>query len=277
MKRRHGALVALAVLSALVLSMVGGAGASSHREAPLISEDPVADGTDLYAWVVNPDAPAAQRRLAIVSNWIPLQEPASGPNFWKFGDDVLYAIHIDNDGDAREDISYYWRFQTTVKEPGTFLYNNNVVTVSTNASGEAVDYPGLNVQQSYTLTEIRDGKKTSSRSGMLTPPVNVGIRSTNTATSYAALAAAANYKRRRHRYQGVCRAKGRDLPGRPRIDLRSGRPPAVQQPSSGARGKCRRGEHHRWLQRPQPRDRSPGSQADRGRRRPWYLDDRRTA
>ena len=79
MKRRHGALVALAVLSALVLSMVGGAGASSHREAPLISEDPVADGTDLYAWVVNPDAPAAQRRLAIVSNWIPLQEPASGP------------------------------------------------------------------------------------------------------------------------------------------------------------------------------------------------------
>ena len=62
MKRWHGALVALAVLSALVLSMVAGAGASSHREAPLISEDPVADGTDLYAWVVNPDAPAAQKR-----------------------------------------------------------------------------------------------------------------------------------------------------------------------------------------------------------------------
>ena len=121
-----------------------------------------------------------------------------------------------------------------VKEPGTFLYNNNVVTVSTNANGEAVDYPGLNVQQSYTLTEIRDGKKTNSRSGMLTPPVNVGIRSTNTAASYASLAAAANYKRRRHGYPGLCRAKGRDLPGRPRIDLRSGRPAAVQQPSSGA-------------------------------------------
>ena len=193
MKRWHGALVALAVLSALVLSMVAGAGASSHREAPLISEDPVADGTDLYAWVVNPDAPAAQKRLAIVSNWIPLEEPASGPNFWKFGDDVLYAIHIDNDGDAREDVSYYWRFQTSVKEPGTFLYNNNVVTVSTNGSGEAVAYPGLNVQQSYTLTEIRDGKKSTSRSGMLTPPVNVGIRSTNTAATYANLAAAANY------------------------------------------------------------------------------------
>ncbi len=128
-----------------------------------------------------------------MSNWIPLQEPASGPNFWKFGDDVLYAIHIDNDGDAREDVSYYWRFQTSVKEPGTFLYNNNVVTVSTNGSGEAVDYPGLNVQQSYTLTEIRDGRKSTSRSGMLTPPVNVGIRSTNTAASYANLAAAANY------------------------------------------------------------------------------------
>ncbi|MGH8927903.1 MAG: DUF4331 domain-containing protein [Acidimicrobiia bacterium] len=193
MKRRFGPLVMLVVLSAMVISMVGGAGASSHREAPLISEDPVADGTDLYAWIVNPDVSAEQRRLAIVSNWIPLQEPASGPNFWKFGDDVLYAVHIDNDGDARQDITYYFKFQTTVKTGGTFLYNDNVVTVSTNDRGEAVDYPGLNVQQSYTFTEIRNGQKTASQSGLLTPPVNVGIRSTNTAASYATLAGAANY------------------------------------------------------------------------------------
>lgn len=192
-RRLRHALVGVAVLSAMVVSMVGGAGASSHREAPLISEDPVADGTDLYAWVVNPDAPAAERRLAIVSNWIPLEEPASGPNFWKFGDDVLYTIHIDNDGDSYEDISYYFKFQTTVKQPNTFLYNNNVITVATNGAGEAVDYPGLNVQQSYTLSEVRDGKKGASRSGLLTPPVNVGMRSTNTATSYANLASTAEY------------------------------------------------------------------------------------
>ena len=215
MKIRHGALVALFVLPALVLSMVGGAGASSHREAPLISEDPVADGTDLYAWVVNPTGspftaagssgstttasttttapPAGDSKLVIVSNWIPLEEPASGPNFWKFGDDVLYAIHIDNDGDARPDITYYWRFQTTVKNPGTFLYNDNAITVATNGAGEAVDYPGLNVQQSYTVSEVRDGRRVNTRSGLLTPPVNVGIRSTNTAASYASLSAAANY------------------------------------------------------------------------------------
>lgn len=192
-RRLRHVLVAVAVLSAMVISMVGGAGASSHREAPLISEDPVADGTDLYAWVVNPDAPADQRRLAIVSNWIPLEEPASGPNFWKFGDDVLYGIHIDNDGNARPDISYYFRFQSTTKDPSTFLYNNNVVTVQTNDVGEATDYPGLNVQQSYTFTEITDGRKSASRSGLLTPPVNVGVRSTNTATPYATLAAAAQY------------------------------------------------------------------------------------
>ena len=192
-KKRYGVLVAAVVLSAMVMSMVGGASASSHREAPLISEDPVADGTDLYAWVVNPDAAQAQKRLAIVSNWIPLQEPASGPNFWKFGDDVLYGVHVDNDGDAIEDISYYWRFSTTVKEPGTFLYNNNAITVETNGAGEATNYPGLNVQQSYTLTEVTGGKQTATRSGMLTPPVNVGIRSTNTAASYADLAAAAEY------------------------------------------------------------------------------------
>ena len=191
MKRRHGALVAVVVLAALVISMVGGAGASSHREAPLISEDPVADGTDLYAWVKDPGT--ANARLVIVSNWIPLQEPASGPNFWKFGDDVLYAVHIDNNGDARQDYTYYWKFQTTVKKPGTFLYNDNAITVATNGQGEATDYPGLNVQQSYTVSEVNDGRKTASRSGLLTPPVNVGIRSTNTATSYANLAAAAEY------------------------------------------------------------------------------------
>src|SRR5262244_2500726 len=94
---------------------------SSHREAPEISRDPVADNTDVYAFV-SPDRP---NTVTLIANYIPLEEPAGGPNFFAFGtkDDVLYAIHIDNDGDALADITYEFRFQTTLRNPNTFLYN----------------------------------------------------------------------------------------------------------------------------------------------------------
>src|SRR6266446_5361140 len=74
---------------------------SSHREAPEISKDPVADNTDLYAFVDPNDA----SKVTIIANYIPLEEPAGGPNFFQFGDDVLYEIKIDNDGDAVEDVT----------------------------------------------------------------------------------------------------------------------------------------------------------------------------
>jgi len=70
---------------------------SSHREAPEISKDPVADNTDLYAFV----DPVDPTKVTILANYIPLEDPAGGPNFYQFGDDVLYEIKIDNDGDAR--------------------------------------------------------------------------------------------------------------------------------------------------------------------------------
>src|SRR5271156_5883626 len=92
---------------------------SSHREAPEISKDSVADSTDLYAFV-SPDRPDT---VTLIANYIPLQGPAAGPNFYEFGDDVLYEIHIDNNGDGQPDISYQFRFTTTVADPGTFLYN----------------------------------------------------------------------------------------------------------------------------------------------------------
>src|SRR5437867_11279767 len=79
--------------------------ASSHREAPLISADPLADNTDVYAFV-SPDAPDT---VTLIANWIPLEAPAGGPNFYKFGDDVLYQINIDNDVDAKDDIVYEYR------------------------------------------------------------------------------------------------------------------------------------------------------------------------
>ena len=92
---------------------------TSHREAPSISKDPVADNTDVYAFV----SPDKQSTVTIIANYIPLQGPAAGPNFFSFGDDVLYSIYIDNDGDAEPDITYQFQFNTVVENGNTFLYN----------------------------------------------------------------------------------------------------------------------------------------------------------
>src|ERR1700756_2998217 len=92
---------------------------SSHREAPEISKDPVADNADVYAFV-SPDRPDT---VTMLSNFVPLQGPDGGPNFYEFGDDVLYSINIDNDGDGRPNIAYVFRFVTKLRDPNTFLYN----------------------------------------------------------------------------------------------------------------------------------------------------------
>ena len=88
---------------------------SSHREAPEISKDPVADSTDLYAFV----SPDKSGTVTLIANYIPLESPAGGPNFYEFGDDVLYEIHIDNTGDGEPDITYQFRFKTGADRPRT--------------------------------------------------------------------------------------------------------------------------------------------------------------
>jgi hypothetical protein len=153
---------------ALLAGMVSGAGASSHREAPLISEDPVADLTDLYAFV-SPDKP---NTVTLIANVNPLELPAGGPNFHKFGDDVLYTIHVDNDGNAVSDIDYEFRFTTTYSNPGSFLYATGPVT--------SLDDPDLNQRQTYTLTRVDVGTGTRTVLGSHLPvaPANVGPRTT---------------------------------------------------------------------------------------------------
>src|SRR5437762_10545343 len=89
------------VAGAIALLLAVGPGpraakASSHREAPLIANDPTADNTDLYAFV-SPDRP---NTVTIVANYIPFEEPAGGPNFFNFDPNALYTIHIDNNGDG---------------------------------------------------------------------------------------------------------------------------------------------------------------------------------
>src|ERR1700719_3461564 len=120
---------------------------SSHREAPEISKDPVADSTDVYAFV-SPDRPDT---VTLIANYIPLQEPAGGPNFYEFGDDVLYEIHIDNDGDGQADITYQFRFETLLRDKNTFLYNTGPI--------RSLGSPHWNSRQFYSLRKV-SGRKT---------------------------------------------------------------------------------------------------------------------
>ena len=118
-------ITALAVVALLVAAAVVGAAqfgpgagtASSHREAPLISEDPSADNTDLYAFR-SPDRP---NTVTIVSNWIPGEDPAAGPNYFTFSPSARYNIYVDRNGDARPDLTYRFRFKTVFPNDKTIL------------------------------------------------------------------------------------------------------------------------------------------------------------
>ena len=150
---------------------------SSHREAPEISKDPVADSTDVYAFV----SPDACDTVTLIANYIPLQGAASGPNFFEFGDDVLYEIHIDNNGDGRPDVTYQFEFTTHVRNPDTFLYNTGPITSLASNS--------WNRFQTYTLTRKEAGGRTTVLGkNLASPPCNIGPLST---PDYASLAASA--------------------------------------------------------------------------------------
>jgi hypothetical protein len=161
----------------LVSTSIAGVFASSHREAPLIAGDPGADNTDLYAFV-SPDNPNS---LTIIANYIPLEEPPGGPNFFPFDDNVRYEIYVDNNGDGKPDVTYTFRFKTRPKGRNfagipTFLYNDGPITSLTD--------PNWLVPQTYNVD--RNGTRIAST--LRTPPANVGPRST---PDYAALAATA--------------------------------------------------------------------------------------
>jgi hypothetical protein len=157
---------------------------SSHREAPEISKDPVADSTDLYAFR-SPDAPST---VTLIANYIPLEAPDGGPNFYEFADDVLYSINIDNTGDGFPDISYRFRFTTVNNTPGSFLYNDGPITSLTPPSATS----NWNRQQTYTVSRVdmpwnrwRNKGEIVLGSGLLSPPCNIGPLST---PNYGALA-----------------------------------------------------------------------------------------
>ena len=102
-----------------LLSMTNLSHASSHREAPLISNDPLADNTDVYAFK-SPDNP---NMITIIANYIPFESPEGGPNYYSFGTNVRYEIHIKNRANTPgDDITYRFTFSSMNEDPTTF-YN----------------------------------------------------------------------------------------------------------------------------------------------------------
>ncbi|MBW3631183.1 MAG: DUF4331 domain-containing protein [Gemmatimonadetes bacterium] len=154
---------------------------SSHREAPNIAMDPTADNTDVYAFTAL-DAPDS---LTMVANWIPFEDPAGGPIFYRFDDRARYYINVDNPGAGRADIRYRFTFKTRLRTPNSFLAAVPVVT--------SLDDPDLNITQSYDVvreTMRRDRVVRSKRVGRGLPvaPSNIGPK---TMPDYSALAAGA--------------------------------------------------------------------------------------
>ncbi len=167
-------LAALAV-SAVALAVFGfsrPADASSHREAPFISGDQQADATDVYAFR-SPDRP---NTVTLIANYLPAEEAAAGPNFYKFGRDVLYELNIDNDADARDDLSFQFRFRNKVNNGNTFLYNTGPIT--------SLKDTHLNQEQFYSVSMLEHGDHNDPlRTGKVlaknlqVAPANVGPKS----------------------------------------------------------------------------------------------------
>src|SRR6478672_3003937 len=112
--------VTLVMAVALAIAMLAPvADASNHRSAPLISQDPAVDNTDVYAFV----SPDRRDSITMIGCYYPFQEPGGGPNFYRFADDAEYVIHVNNDGSAKDNAQFIFRFWTVTKNPDTFLYN----------------------------------------------------------------------------------------------------------------------------------------------------------
>lgn len=171
MMGRKTVVAGVAVALTLALALTGLAPtdgeASSHREAPFTSSEPQIDNTDVYAFT-SPDDPSS---VTLISNWIPFEEPAGGPNFYPFAEKTRYDIRISNDGDAAAEIIYRWVFRDHYRNAESqFLYNTGQVTSLTD--------PDLNFYQTYDLKKIRPGRRARTLvNNAIAAPSDVGAAS----------------------------------------------------------------------------------------------------
>jgi len=189
---RNKKVMLAAMLASVGLAGAGPALAASHREAPGMAGDPTADITDVYSFVsydqANLNRDPKDRRVTFVMNVIPGQNPADGPNYFNFGDDVVYRINVDNDRDGKaDDVVYEFRFRTRnrpvggpggLTSPVPYLGNPHITAVPLTGI-TSLDGPGsegLTRRQTYTVTEIRGHRRTELFRGhtLVAVPSNIG-------------------------------------------------------------------------------------------------------
>jgi len=165
--------------------------AASHREAPLIAQDPTADITDFFMF--RSYEPGHEDKIVLIMDVIPGEEPSSGPNYWNFDPNVRYEFHIDNDMDGRaDDVEFFFQFKNQFR--GTNADLDLFLSYVALPPITALDGPGsegLGLRQRYTVTQVRDGKQFPNGEGLIAVPSNVGPR---TMPDYDALAAQGIYK-----------------------------------------------------------------------------------
>jgi hypothetical protein len=157
MKRRVTAGVAALTMAATAITIQG----SSHREAPGITKTPKVDGTDFYMF--RSFEPGRAEYVTLLANYLPLQDVYGGPNFFMLDEDAVYEIHVDNNGDAVEDITFQLQFQNLRKDLAVPVGDRMVAVPLINIGGigpAAGDTANLNVEESYTLRVVRGPRRT---------------------------------------------------------------------------------------------------------------------
>ncbi len=154
-------------LAAAIVAAAGSAAAlaSSHREAPFITTAPKVDGTDLYMFMSY--EPGRDGYVTLIANYQPLQAPYGGPNYFKMDPNALYEIHVDNNGDAKEDISFQFRFQNKLNSIALPVGGKNVAIPLTQA-GQVTDprSPALNVTETYSVDVVRGDRRSGARASV---------------------------------------------------------------------------------------------------------------
>jgi hypothetical protein len=205
LSRRNVAVLGLALIgAALVLLMLrlgpgpSPAKAASHREAPLISNDPPADITDFFMF--RSTEPGRSDKVELIMDVIPGEEPSSGPNYYNFDPGVAYTFHVDNDKDGKaDDVEFEFRFTNEIRGvvndlglPLAYVGGVPPATGSVIPPITSLDSPGLGVRQHYTITMVKDGKRIplAPMTDKIAVPSNVGPR---TMPNYDGLAAQGMY------------------------------------------------------------------------------------
>ena len=182
-----------AVVGALALVGASPAPASSHREAPFITNQPKVDGTDLYMF--RSYEAGRQEHVTLIANYIPFQDPQGGPYFYQFDQNGLYEIHVDNVGDAKEHLTFQFRFKNTSKKLALKVGDKDVPIPLINSGPlSAVNDPKLNVRETYTVDLVRGDRRRGTKASLTNatggatefdkPVDNIGDKTFGSATGY---------------------------------------------------------------------------------------------